>query len=161
MDCNLICQQWTQYVDQPSEIHKTLSPDCKYVREKLMNLELLRIINSNESNPLLPLSEFIRPLAQDNRTNGIRKPVTVSSTTPNDKRLSIDDLILGGFFNTDSKAVETCSYCNKSLQHLGSNNDPMIKHALWLLHCAHAKKLNDDDALSHKTQESKQSMFVN
>ena len=30
--CNLICQQWRRELDDPSEVHKTLSPNCIYVR---------------------------------------------------------------------------------------------------------------------------------
>src|SRR5689334_11904895 len=39
INCNLICHQWMAYEDNPSEVHKRISPYCKYVKEKLMNPE--------------------------------------------------------------------------------------------------------------------------
>jgi hypothetical protein len=162
IDCNLAYHQWTSHVDNPCEVHKTLSPNCKYVKEKLINREPPPIINPNESsmrvttnNHSLQFSEFLRPTAQNNGNRGVRKPVTVSSTTSNGKKRSITDMILGRLFNTDSKAVEACSYCSKSLQNLDLVYDPTIKHAQWLLHCAHTEQ-EDDDELYHKTEESKQ-----
>jgi hypothetical protein len=112
----------------------------------------------NNTNSLR-FSQLLRPAAENNGEYKASKRVVSSPTTSNGKIRSIDDMIQGGFFDNENKAYETCSYCNKSLQNLGPNNDPMIKHAQWLLHCVHARQ-SDDDELYHKTQESKQGMFV-
>ncbi|CAF4722030.1 unnamed protein product, partial [Rotaria sp. Silwood2] len=48
--CNLICQQWTPYTDDPCELHKTLSPNCIYVRTRLMHPITSSIIIVNEDS---------------------------------------------------------------------------------------------------------------
>jgi hypothetical protein len=35
LHCKLICQQWRQDADDPSEVHRTLSPNCRYVQSYL------------------------------------------------------------------------------------------------------------------------------
>jgi hypothetical protein len=35
--CNLICQQWAPHIDDPWEVHETLSPHCPYVKSKLID----------------------------------------------------------------------------------------------------------------------------
>ena len=47
--CNLICQQWTAHTDDPCEVHKTLSPNCIYVKAKLIRPAVSSIIINNEN----------------------------------------------------------------------------------------------------------------
>ncbi|CAF1072609.1 unnamed protein product, partial [Rotaria sordida] len=78
--CDLTCEKWTPYVDNPKEVHKALSPTCLYVTEKLRLAEPPPIINGNISlmatiasspvhapnNTNSPLiSTFARPVAQN------------------------------------------------------------------------------------------------
>ncbi|CAF0949935.1 unnamed protein product [Adineta ricciae] len=48
--CNLICQQWTPQTDDPSEIHKKLSPKCPYVISKAKRRQGRTIFILNDAN---------------------------------------------------------------------------------------------------------------
>ncbi|CAF0990961.1 unnamed protein product [Adineta steineri] len=48
--CNLICQQWTPHTDDPSEVHKTLSPNCIYVAANLIRPAASSTIIVNENS---------------------------------------------------------------------------------------------------------------
>ncbi|CAF4101781.1 unnamed protein product, partial [Adineta steineri] len=37
--CGLICQQWIPNNDDPCEIHRAISPNCPYVRLRLINYQ--------------------------------------------------------------------------------------------------------------------------
>ncbi|CAF4342390.1 unnamed protein product, partial [Rotaria sordida] len=50
MYCNLICQQWTPNTDDPCEVHKTLSPNCIYVKAKLIRPSVSSLIIVNEDS---------------------------------------------------------------------------------------------------------------
>jgi len=174
--CNLICQQWTPHTDDPCEVHKTLSPNCIYVKAKLIRPSASSIIILNESsttvatNNHLPTSNNHDPL----RSNEIVFTAACNSayaelpkrhasfaTWPHENLPSVDDLVRAGFFYTGTKTIVTCFYCNGSLQNWGPNDNPMIEHARWFPHCAYAKQLCGDE-MYRKIQESKraqQGMF--
>ena len=174
--CNLICQQWTPHTDDPCEVHKTLSPNCIYVKAKLIRPSASSIIILNESsttvatNNHLPTSNNLDPL----RSNEIvftaacnpayaelPKRHASFATWPNENLPPVDDLVRAGFFYTGTKTIVTCFYCNGSLQNWGPNDNPMIEHARWFPHCAYAKQLCGDE-MYRKIQESKraqQGMF--
>ncbi|CAF3902218.1 unnamed protein product [Rotaria sp. Silwood2] len=167
--CNLICQQWTPYTDDPCELHKTLSPNCIYVRTRLMHPITSSIIIVNEdstttttgipssiSNNLSSLqSNVIVFRASCNRAySAIPKRHASFATWPNEDLPLVDDLVRAGFFYTGTKTIVTCFYCNGSLQNWGSNDNPMIEHARWFPYCAYAKQLCGND-LYRKIQESK------
>ncbi|CAF5123208.1 unnamed protein product, partial [Rotaria sp. Silwood1] len=50
--------------------------------------------------------------------------------------------------------IVTCFYCNGSLKHWGSNDNPIIEHARWFPCCPYAKQLCGED-LFRKIQEFK------
>jgi hypothetical protein len=173
--CNLICQQWTPHTDDPCEVHKTLSPNCIYVKAKLIRPSASSIIIVNESSTIpsnshLPTSNNLDPL----RSNEIvftaacnpayaelPKRHASFATWPNENLPPVDDLVRAGFFYTGTKTIVTCFYCNGSLQNWGPNDNPMIEHARWFPHCAYAKQLCGDE-MYRKIQESKraqQGMF--
>jgi baculoviral IAP repeat-containing protein 2/3 len=167
--CNLICQQWTPHTDDPCEVHKTLSPNCIYVKAKLIRPSASSIIIVNESsttvatNNHLPTSNHLDPL----RSNEIvftaacnpayaelPKRHASFTTWPHENLPPVDDLVRAGFFYTGTKTIVTCFYCNGSLQNWGPNDNPMIEHARWFPHCAYAKQLCGDE-MYRKIQESK------
>ncbi|CAF1410540.1 unnamed protein product [Adineta ricciae] len=166
--CNLICQQWTPHTDDPSEIHKTLSPKCPYVKGKLIRPPASSIIIVNEggatavtgsnssSNQFDPLrsNEIVFTAACNPAYTEIPKRHASFEQWPKENLPSVDDLVRAGFFYTGSKSIVTCFYCNGSLQNWGPNDNPMIEHARWFPHCAYAKQLCGDD-LYRKIQESK------
>ncbi|CAF2372482.1 unnamed protein product [Rotaria sp. Silwood2] len=167
--CNLICQQWTPHTDDPCEVHKTLSPNCIYVKAKLMRPAASSIIIVNEgstsaisgnhsptSNNLGPLrsNDIVFTASCNPAYSEIPKRHASFATWPNEDLPPVDDLVRAGFFYTGTKTIVTCFYCNGSLQNWGSNDNPMIEHARWFPHCAYARQLCGDD-LYRKIQESK------
>lgn len=160
--CNLICQQWTPHTDDPCDVHKTLSPNCPYVKAKLIRHEVGSILIVNEtnvgatSNPLeqFRCNEFVHTVACNPAYSELPKRMASFATWPNEKSPSVDDLVKAGFYYTGTKNIVTCFYCNGSLQNWGSNDNPTIEHARWFPHCAYAKQLCGDE-LYRKIQESK------
>ncbi|CAM4742785.1 unnamed protein product, partial [Rotaria magnacalcarata] len=145
--CNLICQQWTPHVDDPCEVHKTLSSTCIYVKVKLMRPAALSKIIVNENSTANTLD--IR-----SETTKIPKRHASYATWPIEDLPPVDDLVRAGFFYTGTKTIVTCFYCNGSLQNWGPNDNPMIEHARWFPHCAYARQLCGEE-LYRKIQESK------
>jgi hypothetical protein len=167
--CNLICQQWTPHTDDPCEVHKTLSPNCIYVKAKLIRREPGSILIVNEtgvgavsgsrsvpSNSLdqFRCNEFVHTAACNAAYSELPKRTASFATWPNENLPSVDELVKAGFFYTGTKNIVTCFYCNGSLQNWGPNDNPTIEHARWFPHCAYAKQLCGDE-LYRKIQESK------
>jgi hypothetical protein len=166
--CDLFCQQWTSPTDDPCEVHKTLSPDCSYVKAKLICPSASSIIIVNESSTIpsnshLPTSNNLDPLRSNEIVfttachplyAEISKRHESFATWPNENLPPVDDLVRAGFFYTGTKTIVTCFYCNESLQNWGPNDNPMIEHARWFPHCAYAKQLCGDE-MYRKIQESK------
>jgi hypothetical protein len=155
--CNIICQQWTPNVDDPCEVHKTLSPKCSYVITMLARLQLstISIINEASTNVDSYRCHTIVHTAACN-TNYIEIPKRYASfaTWSTENFPSVDDLVRAGFFYTGTKTIVTCFYCNGSLQNWGPKDNPTIEHARWFPHCAYAKQLCGTE-LYRKIQESK------
>ena len=147
--CNLICQHWVPHTDDPCEVHKALSPNCRYVKEKLVYYSppSVRIINESTAevttNTPLSTSSGVQPLI----CNGIAYATAINSiyaelpkrresfgTWPCVNLPSVDDLVRAGFFYTKKGTVVACFYCNGSLQNCGSNDNPMVEHARWCSH---------------------------
>ncbi|UJR30930.1 hypothetical protein I4U23_018442 [Adineta vaga] len=167
--CNLICQQWTPETDNPTEVHKTLSPNCVYVKTKLLRRDEgpLLIVNENgtvtasangsatsTSADQFRCNEFVHTAACNAAFAELPKRAASFVTWPTDNLPSVDDLVRAGFFFTGIKTVVTCFYCNGSLQNWGPNDNPTIEHARWFPHCAYARQLCGDE-LYRKIQESK------
>jgi len=167
--CNLICQQWTPHTDDPSEVHKTISPNCIYVKAKLIRPSASSIIIVNENSGgapsyshsptatnLEPLrsNEIVFTAACNPSYAELPKRHASFATWPHENLPPVEDLVRAGFFYTGTKTIVTCFYCNGSLQNWGSNDNPMIEHARWFPHCAYAKQLCGDE-MYRKIQESK------
>jgi hypothetical protein len=167
--CNLICQQWTPYTDDPCEVHKTLSPNCIYVKAKLIRREQgsMLIVNetagatasgsrslaSNNADQFR-CNEFVHTAACNPAYAELPKRTASYAAWSNDNLPDVDDLVRAGFFYTGTKTIVTCFYCNGSLQNWGPKDNPTIEHARWFPHCAYAKQLCGDE-LYRKIQESK------
>ncbi|CAF2630353.1 unnamed protein product [Rotaria sp. Silwood2] len=158
--CNLVSQQWTPYTDDPCELHRTLSPNCIYVRTRLMHPIASSIIIVNEdstttttgisssiSNNLSSLqsNDIVSRASYNGAYSEIPKRHASFATWPNEDLPLVDDLVRAGFFYTGTKTIVTCFYCNGSLQNWGSNDNPMIEHARWFPYCAYAKQLCGND----------------
>ncbi|CAF3833809.1 unnamed protein product [Rotaria sordida] len=167
--CNLICQQWTPHTDDPLQVHKTLSPNCIYVKTKLIRPEARSILivnetvvealsenqsSSSDNLNLFRCNEFVHTAACNSAYTELPRRTASFATWSNEKMPSVEDLVRAGFFYTGTKSIVTCFYCNGSLQNWGPNDNPMIEHARWFPHCAYAKQLCGAD-LYRKIQESK------
>ncbi|CAF3892703.1 unnamed protein product [Rotaria sordida] len=155
--CNIICQQWVPYIDDPCEIHKILSPTCPYVVAKLTcsKASSIPIINEDLSKDnSIRYEQIVSMTASNTSYRETPKRYASFSTWPNENLPSVDDLVKAGFFYTGTKTIVTCFYCNGSLQNWGANDDPMIEHARWFPHCTYAKQLCGDK-LYRNIQESK------
>ena len=160
--CNLICQQWTPDTDDPCEVHKTLSPNCIYVKSKLLRraASLTTIVKkhataeSTKANESVPPAGSVHPTACNLSCLELPQRHASFADWPAENLPSVDDLVRAGFFYTGTKTTVTCFYCNGSLHNWGPNDNPMIEHARWFPHCAYAKQLCGD-ALYRKVQESK------
>ncbi|CAF3583749.1 unnamed protein product [Rotaria sp. Silwood1] len=149
--CNLICQQWTPHTDDPCELHKTLSPNCIYVKTTLMHPTTSSI--SNNLSSLRP-NDIVFRASCNPAYSEIPKRHASFVTWPNENLPLVDDLVRAGFFYTGAATIVTCFYCNGSLQNWSSNDNPMIEHARWFPFCAYAKQLCGEE-LYRKIQESK------
>ncbi|CAF4254303.1 unnamed protein product, partial [Adineta steineri] len=167
--CNLICQQWSPNNDDPCEVHKTLRPNCIYVKAKLIRQEPGSILIVNDSvagaspnNQSIPsnsvdqfrCNEFVHTAACHTAYTELYKRTASFATWPTENLPPVDDLVRAGFFFSGTKTIVTCFYCNGSLQNWGPNDNPTIEHARWFPQCAYAKQLCGDD-LYRKIQESK------
>ncbi|CAF2402134.1 unnamed protein product [Rotaria sp. Silwood2] len=168
--CNLICQQWTPYIDDPCEVHKTLSPTCIYVKAKLIHPVASPIIIVNDgstqttSDNCSSTSMNLDPLGSNDIVftascnpaySEIPKRHASFATWSNEDLPPVDDLVRAGFFYTGAKTIVTCFYCNGSIKNWHRNDSPMIEHARWFPHCAYARQLCGDD-LYRNIQEFKQ-----
>jgi hypothetical protein len=166
--CNLICQQWAANTDDPSEVHKTLSPQCPYVLSMLIHPEssstliLNEISTNNIHNQVRELNNTTQPRFDQivytspchPTYSNITKRMESFTTWTQESSPSVEGLVRSGFFYTGTNNVVTCFYCNGSLQNWGVNDNPIIEHARWFAHCAYAKQLCGDE-LHRKIQDSK------
>ncbi|CAF2229061.1 unnamed protein product [Rotaria magnacalcarata] len=83
--CNLICQQWIPRADDPCEVHKTLSPNCPYVKSKLTRPAISSINVGDENcgsndNPLIeharwfPQCTYARQLCGEELYHQVQEP---------------------------------------------------------------------------------------
>ncbi|CAF2725288.1 unnamed protein product [Rotaria sp. Silwood2] len=171
--CNIICQQWEGNMDDPIEVHKTLSPICPYVRSMLTQTEpsSISIVNEistdtsdSQTAVLNDLNRFrFEQLVYTSPSHidytSIPSRQATFETWSNQLSPSIDDLVKAGFFYTGVRNIVRCFYCNGSLQNWSENDNPLIEHIRWFPHCAYAKQLSGNE-LYNKVQKAKNDDFV-
>ncbi|CAF1039286.1 unnamed protein product [Rotaria sordida] len=166
--CNLICEQWTPYVDNPSKVHKTLSPTCLYVTEKLPLAEPPPIINGNissiapiGSSPIhapnnvnsLLLSTLARPVTQNQSHSAIHGPAASAPMCPVDNSLSIDELIRANTTSIENQFDVNKFCCKDLLDHWDPDDNSKSEDDRWFPHWANGKQLYGGQ-LYHKIQET-------
>jgi baculoviral IAP repeat-containing protein 1 len=150
--CDIICQQWTPNTDNPSEIHKILSPTCPYVLSMSARSQTssIPIINKHSprdnsttitDNNLFQHDLIVTTAACHVSYVEIPKRYASFTTWSSDNSPSVDDLVRAGFFFTGTKTIVTCFYCNGSLQNWSATDNPTTEHAQWFPHCLYAKQL--------------------
>ncbi|CAF4088316.1 unnamed protein product [Rotaria magnacalcarata] len=150
--CNLICQQWTPHIDDPCDVHKTLSPNCIYVKAKSMCPAASSIKVGDESST--ESTNNICRVPCHEAYSEIPKRHASYATWPIEYMPLVDHLVRAGFFYTGTKTIVTCFYCNDSLHNWSPNDNPKIAHARWFPHCAYAKQVCGDE-LYRKIQGAK------
>ncbi|CAF1501911.1 unnamed protein product [Adineta ricciae] len=133
--CNIICQQWMQYTDDPREVHRTLSPQCPFVRS-ISNHHLSSL--SNNGDPCELKSEMLEGAFHQAYVNPKDRHASFKNW-PTEPLPSVDDLVNAGFFYTGTGSQVTCFYCTGSLRNWGPTDNPMVEHARWFPRCAYAK----------------------
>ncbi|CAF3093473.1 unnamed protein product [Rotaria sp. Silwood2] len=166
--CDLICEQWTPYVDNPSEVHKTLSPACLYVIEKLRLAEPPPIINGSTSsvtasvsNPIHAsnnthsplLSTFARPVVQNQNRSANHTLVTSTPACPVDKSLSIEELIQANTTSMVDQSDVNKFCCKDLLEHWDPDDDSKVEDDRWFPHWANGKQLYGNE-LYRKIQKT-------
>ena len=166
--CNLICQQWKENIDDPVEVHKTISPKCPYVLSILIPAEhssiliVNEILTDNDDNQRTSLNNINQTRIDQivhlsachiGYTTVLARQATFETwndeTTP-----PVGDLVKAGFFYTGVKNCVQCFYCGGSLQNWSKNDNPLIEHIRWFPHCGYAKQLSGNE-LYNKVQEAK------
>ncbi|CAF4609549.1 unnamed protein product, partial [Rotaria sp. Silwood2] len=166
--CNLICQQWKADTDDPSEVHKALSPKCPYVLSILIQPErsspviLNEISTNNRNNQIfgstnaaqLQFDQIVNTTPYNPAYSDITKRLQSFATWSHKSSPSVDELVRAGFFYTGAENIVTCFYCNGSLQNWNANDNPLIEHVRWFPYCGYAKQVCGDE-LYRKIQEAK------
>ncbi|CAF2836964.1 unnamed protein product [Rotaria sp. Silwood2] len=166
--CNLICQQWKADIDDPSEVHKTLSPKCPYVLSILIQPErsspvvLNEISTNNRNNQIfgstnaaqLQFDQIVNTTPCNPAYSEITKRLQSFTTWSHKSSPSVDELVRAGFFYTGAENIVACFYCNGSLQNWNANDNPLIEHVRWFPYCGYAKQVCGDE-LYRKIQEAK------
>jgi hypothetical protein len=166
--CDLTCEKWISGVDNPSEVHKTLSPECLYVKEKLQLGEPPpTIINNNSpmggttsnhgraanSTNSLPFSAAARPLVQNQGLRTTHRPGASGPRCPSDGLPSIDKLIQVDTVWNENQFDVNKFCCKNLLDHWDPDDDPKTEDNCWFPSWADGKQLCGD-ALHHKIQET-------
>jgi hypothetical protein len=161
--CHLICQQWSP-VDDPCEVHKTLSPGCVYVqsilkRSEHQTLMITNAVTSATSTNDLEIQHEVQPSSLRNqrfRTDPfhstyatVNKRLASFASCPSLNLPSVKELARAGFFYKDVNTV-TCFHCNGSLKIWDLTEDFMIKHVQYFPHCTYAKESSGNDIFQRK-----------
>lgn len=159
--CNLICQQWLEHVDDPREVHKTLSPRCPFVLSMLTypilsSTIILNDITTNNRTTELNQQQFdqiVHTTPFHEAYSDVTKRIESFATWSQESTPAIDDFVRAGFFYTGASTIVTCFYCNGSLQNWTATDNPIHEHARWFGHCPYAKQLCGDE-LHRRIQEA-------
>ncbi|CAF2899291.1 unnamed protein product [Rotaria sp. Silwood2] len=166
--CNIICQQWIGSIDDPVEVHKTLSPKCSYVLSMLTQpksspISIVNEISADNSGNQATSLNNINQVRFDQIVHTSPYHIDYASipcrqatfkTWTNESSPSVDDLVKAGFFFTGINNIVRCFYCNGSLQNWSGNDNPLIEHIRWFPHCTYAKQLSGNE-LYTKVQQAK------
>ncbi|CAF2836913.1 unnamed protein product [Rotaria sp. Silwood2] len=154
--------------DDPSEVHKALSPKCPYVLSILIQPErsspviLNEISTNNRNNQIfgstnaaqLQFDQIVNTTPYNPAYSDITKRLQSFATWSHKSSPSVDELVRAGFFYTGAENIVTCFYCNGSLQNWNANDNPLIEHVRWFPYCGYAKQVCGDE-LYRKIQEAK------
>jgi hypothetical protein len=140
--CDLICQEWEPYVDDPCVVHKTFSPNCKFVQASLTHRGPIPILNGDGSSKQ-PIR--IGPSNGSNYTNSLQFGRSIrrearNNVPLNNRPSSIDDSIQRSHFSTDNKDMVVCHTCRRAFRELDSNENPMIDHAHQFPPCPYVRQ---------------------
>ncbi|CAF1418784.1 unnamed protein product, partial [Didymodactylos carnosus] len=142
--CRQQCHDLSGY-DDPFERHQRLSPDCLYVRSKLMG---------NVRNGSSSIYNIDKLPKQQVSYNGVVKVCAATDycnfpkrqasfcNYPNGQLNDVDELAANGFYYT-GKEVK-CFYCNATLNN-GNCDNPAIEHLRLNPSCQYAQQYCDED----------------
>lgn len=153
IDCGIVCHKWIPELDDPSEFHRCISPNCPYVRmnlnpgppsspppfsQTIINLNLSPTVTSSPGNlrnlNILFETEMTKPEYKE-----IWKRQQSFSETTHLNSASVDELARAGFFHTGEGDRVTCFYCGGSLRELSAQKKPIQEHVRHFPHCRYAR----------------------
>ena len=176
LECGLICEEWKPGVDDPVEVHRMISPNCRCVQSEpmsprapsplpaspipIINADLSQIANVPARSAFLALVNklshhdkivLLKPCHSEYAELSAREKSF--DNWPDHNTTAVIDLVQAGFCYTGKENVVTCFYCDGSLGGWGANDNPMIEHARWFPNCAYARQLCGDE-LYQQIQEA-------
>ncbi|UJR14270.1 hypothetical protein I4U23_001261 [Adineta vaga] len=151
--CDIICQEWTTDIDDPLEVHKTLSPQCPYVlamlthpQSSLMTTNLNDIpIDTININTEPEFDQTIHTSSCHPFYSEMTKRLESFDTCLQERSVSVEEFARAGFFYSDSNDITKCFNCNGTLSKLNSINDPLMEHIRLYPLCDYAKQVGGDE----------------
>lgn len=169
LHCNLICQGWKPFVDDPIDVHRKLSPECPFVKtmlpqpEQLSNasISIVNLQSTNRTNESVATLNSLESLHYGSIASASPHNSTYSELTkreasftnwPSEGLPTVEDLIRAGFFYSGVRTTVTCFYCNGSLHEWSPEDQPIVKHVLSFPQCTYIKQVCGEEKY-HKIQE--------
>lgn len=158
--CDLTCEKWLPYVDNPSEVHKALSPACLYVKEKLCVTERSPIVNdniswNNESNNISFLSRttFAHPVPQNQSHSPVYRAAGSAPSCPVYDSRSINELIKVDTTSRKDQYNVNRFCCKDLLNNWDPDANPKFDNDRWFARWTNGKQLYGDH-MYKKIQET-------
>lgn len=171
LHCNLICEKWIPFSDDPVEVHRTLSPSCPFVMAVLTKTEqpsspstyIINASSPNNSNGHASALKNIESLGDGNIAS--TSPFHNAYSTLPTREISFatwlkegvpdaESLSRAGFFYNELTKNVACFYCNGILNDWSVDDDPMKKHVQYFPNCAYARQFCDQEVY-REIQETK------
>lgn len=129
--CNIICQQWDIYSDDPKEMHQLFSPRCPY-------LSSIPMTNRNLSENLMETNETDARVHFNDYSNAtLRKQSFENFSDQFGSRM--EELVNAGFFYSTVDSLIKCFSCNYVLLNWENQKDLLAYHTHLSPGCDYVK----------------------
>lgn len=148
--CNLILQEWKSDIDDPCEVHKTLSPNCPFVLSYLMESEMtsntnqhgVSIIHSTVGSTASIRTqdeEMLDTAAIHTEYSDIKKREESFPKEISESFSSIQELATAGFFYDPKEDILRCFHCDGILTKFNATDNLIIDHVRYFPNCKYAQ----------------------
>ncbi|CAF4504251.1 unnamed protein product [Rotaria sp. Silwood2] len=160
--CNLICQQWKADIDDPSEVHKTLSPICPYVLSILQDHNETNPSEERRENDNLYISNQFQ--LQFNDSNILSRFVAARLDLSSSQNLLDQNFKLSVIkrcwedqlqlkqddFISDADLLIACTILQKQIDHIKGNKDNIIIPSVQMKRIL---ETNQSDSSTHSNND--------